>query len=113
MLLLVAIEGLQHEEAAAILGVPLGAVRSRLSQGRQALRQALEAGRAALASPLLGAPHAGHQYLMAPCIAMSMPEAVPPRSIRRSGEHSGAGWVAQADAAPRVRPSSRSPKARS
>ena len=51
MLLLVAIEGLQHEEAAAILGVPLGAVRSRLSQGRQALRQALEAGRAALASP--------------------------------------------------------------
>jgi RNA polymerase sigma-70 factor, ECF subfamily len=54
VLLLVAIEGLQHEEAAAILGVPLGAVRSRLSQGRQALRQALDAaGRAALASPLL------------------------------------------------------------
>jgi RNA polymerase sigma-70 factor (ECF subfamily) len=51
VLLLVAIEGLQHEEAAAILGVPLGAVRSRLSQGRQALRQAVEAGRAALASP--------------------------------------------------------------
>ena len=55
-LLLVAIEGLQHEEAAAILGVPLGAVRSRLSQGRHALRQALEAGRAALASPLLAHP---------------------------------------------------------
>ena len=53
VLLLVAIEGLQHEEAAAILGVPLGTVRSRLSQGRQALRQALEAGRTALASPLL------------------------------------------------------------
>jgi RNA polymerase sigma-70 factor, ECF subfamily len=52
VLLLVAIEGLQHEEAAAILGVPLGAIRSRLSQGRQALRQALKAGRAALlASP--------------------------------------------------------------
>ena len=49
VLLLVAIEGLQHEEAAAILGVPLGAVRSRLSQGRQALRQALEADRTALA----------------------------------------------------------------
>ena len=49
VLLLVAIEGLQHEEAAAILGVPLGMVRSRLSQGRQALRQALEAGRTALA----------------------------------------------------------------
>jgi RNA polymerase sigma-70 factor, ECF subfamily len=52
VLLLVAIEGLQHKEAAAILGVPPGAVRSRLSQGRRALRQALEAGRAALASPL-------------------------------------------------------------
>jgi RNA polymerase sigma factor (sigma-70 family) len=51
VLLLVAIEGLQHEEAGAILGVPLGVVRSRLSQGRQALRQALEAGRTALASP--------------------------------------------------------------
>ena len=49
VLLLVAIEGLQHEEAAAILGVPLGMVRSRLSQGRKALRQALEAGRTALA----------------------------------------------------------------
>ena len=47
VLLLVAIKGLRHEEAAAIFGVPLGTVRSRLSQGRQALRQALEAGHAA------------------------------------------------------------------
>jgi RNA polymerase sigma-70 factor (ECF subfamily) len=50
VLLLVAIDGFQHEEAAAILGVPLGAVRCRLSQGRQALRQALEAGRATTAN---------------------------------------------------------------
>ena len=51
VLLLVAIEGLQHDEAATILGVPLGTVRSRLAQGRQVLRETLEAGRTALASP--------------------------------------------------------------
>jgi RNA polymerase sigma-70 factor, ECF subfamily len=45
VLLLVAIEGLQYEEAAAILEIPVGTIRSRLSRARQALRDALDDGR--------------------------------------------------------------------
>src|ERR687892_1633689 len=42
VLLLVAIEGLQYEEAAGILQIPVGTIRSRLSRARQTLRDALD-----------------------------------------------------------------------
>lgn len=45
---LVALEGMRYDEAADVLGVAMGTVRSRLSRGRAALREAL-AGREVLA----------------------------------------------------------------
>jgi RNA polymerase sigma-70 factor (ECF subfamily) len=39
VILLVGLEGLAYEECATILGVPVGTVRSRISRGRDQLRQ--------------------------------------------------------------------------
>jgi RNA polymerase sigma-70 factor, ECF subfamily len=42
VILLVGLEGMSYEEAAEILSVPVGTVRSRLSRGRAALRELLD-----------------------------------------------------------------------
>jgi len=48
-LLLIGLEGFSYEEAAAILRVPVGTIRSRLSRGRAMLRDLLDAEAAAAA----------------------------------------------------------------
>lgn len=41
-ILLVSLEGLSYEEAAGVMGIPIGTIRSRVSRARQQLRQELE-----------------------------------------------------------------------
>jgi RNA polymerase sigma-70 factor (ECF subfamily) len=42
--LLVGMESMNYDQAAAVLDVPVGAIRSRLSRGREALRQLIDRG---------------------------------------------------------------------
>lgn len=48
VVLLVGVEDLSYEQAARVLGLPLGTVMSRLSRGRDRLRDYLETGRSAM-----------------------------------------------------------------
>jgi RNA polymerase sigma-70 factor (ECF subfamily) len=41
-LLLVSMEGMKYEEAAAVLGVAVGTIRSRVSRGREILRDLMD-----------------------------------------------------------------------
>ena len=42
VLLLIGLEGIPYEEAATILGVPIGTIRSRLSRARRSLRRLID-----------------------------------------------------------------------
>lgn len=53
VILLIGLEGVAYETAAQILGVPIGTVRSRLSRGRETLRQLM--GRQEAPKPASGA----------------------------------------------------------
>ena len=58
VILLVGLEGMRYEEVAAILGVPVGTVRSRLSRGRDQLRRLMDMGEDAPPAP--SGPHDGN-----------------------------------------------------
>jgi RNA polymerase sigma-70 factor, ECF subfamily len=61
VILLVGLEGMQYEEVALILGVPVGTVRSRLSRGRDQLRRLMDVGEAAAPRGVPTAESAGRR----------------------------------------------------
>jgi DNA-directed RNA polymerase specialized sigma24 family protein len=57
IILLVGLEGMRYEEVAAVLDIPIGTVRSRLSRGREMLRKLMDMKEDSRETPC-GGPHA-------------------------------------------------------
>jgi RNA polymerase sigma-70 factor (ECF subfamily) len=56
-ILLVGLEGMRYEEVAAVLDIPIGTVRSRLSRGREMLRRLMDMKEEGSAGPPVSRPH--------------------------------------------------------
>jgi RNA polymerase sigma-70 factor (ECF subfamily) len=56
-ILLVGLEGMRYEEVAAVLDIPIGTVRSRLSRGREMLRRLMDMQGEGSAGPPVSRPH--------------------------------------------------------
>ena len=56
VILLVGLEGMRYEEVAAVLDIPIGTVRSRLSRGREMLRRLMDMNDES--DKIFGRPHA-------------------------------------------------------
>jgi len=54
VILLVGLEGMSYEDAATILSIPIGTVRSRLSRGREMLRELLDMNEDRCSPPAVG-----------------------------------------------------------
>jgi RNA polymerase sigma-70 factor, ECF subfamily len=74
VLLLVGLEGMRYEEVAVVLDVPVGTIRSRLSRGREMLRQLMGISASAEDGPVHGNRKAASYTRTAPA---SAPAAVP------------------------------------
>jgi RNA polymerase sigma-70 factor (ECF subfamily) len=82
VILLVGLEGMQYEEVAEIVGVPVGTVRSRLSRGRDALRR------------LMGAAPDDHHAQAVSARQWPMRRSPPPCDVRPEFRHRQSGATA-------------------